>query len=130
MDYEDPEIWVKQFTKQAEEMSQRAEAMQQKMANLQGEASNEFCSLVINAGGALENLRFTSKYRTTSAEYLAEAVMDAYAVALTTINQRTQEMLADLGGDTAAMQEYTANAVEPHMRERAERVRKQQEGNR
>lgn len=127
IDEQDPELWVREYGKLAGEMAQRAEATQMKLANLQGEASNEYCTITINAGGALEDIRFTSRARSLGPEELANEVKDAYAVAFTTMNGRTQQLLADIGPGNDEMLAFVADAVTPEMRERSQRVTDQQE---
>lgn len=119
---EDPELWLRDYARQAEEMSERAKQVQLEFQSLQGEASNPYVFIRLTPGGSVEEIRFTSKIRSVTPDELAEQVKDAYALALSKVNLKAQQLVSSIGPGTDEMADFIGQALTPEMRERAERL--------
>lgn len=124
---EDPELWLRQYAEQAQLMTQRAQEMQVQLAQLEGECHNRYITLKVNAGGALEDIRFSQHFRTMSDAEMAEVVKDAYAAAYADVNARAQELVASIGPGSEQAAAFVGEALTPDMRARAERAAQQEE---
>lgn len=119
---EDPELWMRDFARRAAEMAERAQRSQQQLANLEGVANNDYVSISLSQGGALEDIRFTSQIRSISPEELANQVKNAYAVAYTDLNKRATQLVADIGPEASELASFMGSQVTDDMRERAEQA--------
>lgn len=117
---EDPELWMRDFARRAAEMAERAQRSQQQLANLEGVASNDYVSISLSQGGALEDIRFTSQIRSISPAELASQVKDAYAAAFTDLNSRATALLSSIGAGTEEMVDFMRDQVTDDMRQRAQ----------
>lgn len=119
---EDPELWMRDFARRAAEMAERAQRSQQQLANLEGVANNDYVSISLSQGGALEDIRFTSQIRSISPDELANQVKNAYAVAYTDLNKRATQLVADIGPEASELASFMGSQVTDDMRERAEQA--------
>ncbi|MGA4507845.1 hypothetical protein ACQB6R_02290 [Propionibacteriaceae bacterium G1746] len=91
----DPELWLRDYQRTADELAARAREAEQNMRAIHSEIETKHVVLSVNAAGVLESLRVRDAGMALSAARLSEAIMNAHAEAVT---QATAQMRTIVAG--------------------------------